>query len=142
MRTAGLVAAALLALGLATILGLRAAPPPHARRAPAAAVGTPLAPASISAGAAGAVASGHVRDPQGGPVVAAKVCATPDQEVGLAPPTCAVSDGAGAYRLAGLRAGRYVLSASAAGFRPARFRQGGHAFVDLADGEARANLDL
>src|SRR6185436_18112981 len=57
-------------------------------------------------------------------------------------PTCAVARPDGSYRLANLYAAFWEVSASAAGHRPGRFREGKREILQLAPGQERTGVDL
>jgi hypothetical protein len=144
MRGRALVAVGVVALGLALAsLWRRAQPGPDSDGRPR------MAPTAVGAFTRGAASprearvAGRVSTAQGAPLGAATVCAAiEDSEAMSAGPACATSGPDGAYAVLGLTAGRYAVTASAPGFRPGRFRAGERAWLELAERERVAGVDL
>jgi hypothetical protein len=144
MRGRALVAAAVVAssIGLAWVWS-RGRPGAEGDGAPGA---TRTLVGRFTRGASGAHQGrigGRIASAQGAPVAAATVCAAiEDGEAISAAPVCATTRPDGSYVISDLGAGRYAVAASAPGFRPARFRAGDRAWIELAQEQRRGDVDL
>jgi hypothetical protein len=97
-------------------------------------------------GAGPATAAGRVTTPSGS-LAGARVCAWPEhdqlQARFTAPVACAASDAQGRYELAGMRPGRWVVTASAAGWAAASHRPAPPATaLVLRGGERKDGIDI
>lgn len=87
--------------------------------------------------------SGWVRDERGGAIVGALACARWDGETEGDPPTCATVGPDGRFDLGPLAAGTWLLSASAPGYVPGRWREpAGDLDTDLTLGHGERRDDL
>jgi protocatechuate 3,4-dioxygenase beta subunit len=147
------VLAVLVLLGLA--LWWRQSRPPGAERSTAAGSLPSLrarpdfAPAPVATSALvapRATITGRVSEPGGAPIAGALVCGqgvAPDlSENELRDPSCTLSGADGRYRLGNLYAATWLVTASAAGHRPGRFREVKRETLDLAPGQERGGVDL
>ena len=100
---------------------------------------------ALVAGPRGAMA-GRVRDPAGGAIEGAVVCATGQSDelsaAEMQDPFCVRSDKTGAYEIAGLLPARYDVDASAAEHQPGRWMPERRESIQLAPGQRRAGVDL